>query len=381
MSEKTIERCGGKHRIMLLDNSIDMGGLEKKLFDFVSSLDRDHFDVVVCCLKKGGYFGDAFKELGFAFYENLLGHKYDFTAYRRFAGILAKERIELIYSFLHPNTVIFSSLAKRSGKVRAWIVSVHATGTPEGGKLIKWYLKPWLGKADRFIAVADSHRDYLVSREGVPRDRITVIHNGVDVSEYRPDGPDAGIRESLGIGGSETLIVTVASLKPLKCIDVFLEACARVARERRDARFLVVGDGPQRRELEELAGRLGIGDRVVFTGVRDDVPGVLREADLFVLSSRTEAFPNAVLEAMASGLPVVATDVGSMRELVEDGVNGILVPPLDAAGLARAILDLLGNTVRMKEFGNTGRKLVEERFTLAGMNAGREELFASLLCR
>ncbi len=374
------ESCGRLHGILILDNSFDMGGLEKKLFDFTGSLDRRHFNVAVCCLKSGGYFKHAFTEMGIQFYDNLLKNKYDVTAYARLVRIIKKENIDLIYSFLHPNTVLFSSAAKIRKHVGSWIVSVHATGSAAGGRLVKPYLKPFLKGVDRFIAVANAHKKYLAREEGLPSAKIEVIHNGVDTSKYIPGQPDEGLRSLLGLKKNYPVITTVASLKPLKCVDVFLEAAALILGSGIDANFLVVGDGPERGALEKSARELGLGEKVVFAGLRDDVYDLLRLSDIFVLSSKTEAFPNVILEAMAAGLPVVATDVGSVRELVMTEKTGLLVERNDAESLAGAVNSLLQDRSRAAAFGQSGRAAVEAGFTLEKMNASRTALLCKCLC-
>jgi len=246
---------------------------------------------------------------------------------------------------------------------------------------VKRYLKPLLGRVDRFLAVAESHRRYLVEREGLPADRVEVVYNGVDTARYRPRPPDPARARQLGLGGDKRWLVTVASLKPLKRIDLLIDAFARVVAERPELGLLIVGDGPERAALEARVRRLGLEDWVVFLGLREEVEKILNLSELFVLSSRTEAFPNALLEAMASGLPVVATNVGSVPELVEHGKSGLLVEPGDAEALARAILEVTADRSRARAMGEQGRSVVESRFGLDTMCRERERIFAEILCR
>ncbi|MBI4721148.1 MAG: glycosyltransferase [Chitinivibrionia bacterium] len=374
--------CTHRHTILILDNSLDMGGVEKKLFDLIPRFDRGHFNIVVCCLKDGGYYKKPLENMGVRFYDGLLGHKYDVLAYAQLDRIIRDERVDLIYSFLHPNTVFFSFLAKSTGRVRAWVVSIHATGSPTGGRLLKPYLRPFLKRVDRFIAVAHAHKEYLARTEGLPEDGIAVIYNGVDSELYRPAPERPGLRAALGLRPHAPVVVAIASLKPAKCIDVLLAAAARTVGRVSEAEFLIIGDGPERKNLETMARELGIGGRVVFTGVRDDVYDLLRLGSLFVLPAKrgTETFPNVLLEAMATSLPVVSTDVGSVREMVEDGASALLVPPEDPEALASAMTDLLLLPEKRAAFGQRGRSIVLDRFTLEAMRTKREALFAELLC-
>jgi glycosyltransferase involved in cell wall biosynthesis len=374
--------CAKRHKILILDNSLDMGGVEKKLFDLIPRFDPDHFEVIVCCLKAGGYYKQPLIDRGVRVYDGLLSHKYNLFAYKRLGRIIRDERIELIYTFLHPNTVLFSYLSRVTGRVKAWVVSIHATGSPAGGTLVKPYLKPFLGRVDRFIAVAHAHGDYLAEVEGLPRERMEVIHNGVDAGLYCPGAPDPALRAALAIPEGARVVATIASLKPAKCIDILLQAAARVAEKLPDTYFLIIGDGPDRGLLQEMAAGLGLGDKVLFAGIRDDVYDLLRLSSLFVLPSKkgTETFPNVVLEAMATGLPVVSTDVGSVREMAEAGVSAYIVQPQQTEALAGAMIDLLSDPEKMSSFGRRGRAIVMERFTLDLMRSRREQLFKTLLC-
>jgi glycosyltransferase involved in cell wall biosynthesis len=323
------------------------------------------------------------------FHEGLLRHKFDAWAFRALSRILRDGRIDLIYTFTHPNTVILSSLAAARGLVGGFVVSYHAMGNPEGGRLVPGYLKPFLSRAAVLLAVADMHKRYLVDVEGLPVERIEVIHNGVDTEKYRPGtkADEPAVCAELGIAPGDVVMTTIASLKPAKRIDAFLEAAAPVIRanERAGVRVKIVlcGDGPARGGLGERSAALGIGDNVVFAGIRDDVDHVLRASDALVLPSRrgTETFPNVVLEAMASGVAVLTTDVGSVREMVEDGESAIVVPSDDTAALGDAIARLAGDAALRARLGRRGREIVEERFRIEQMCEAREALFERLIAR
>ncbi len=379
-------RCGKIHNILILENHLGMGGLEKKLYDFVSRIDRAHYHVVVCCLKEGGHLKDPFIGLGVPVYERLLKHKFDVFAFPRLLRVIDAEKIDLVYTLPHPNSVIFASLARRMGRVKRVVVSIHGTGGPMGGRMVRKYLKPFFGGVDRFIAVAEEHKRYLIDSEEIPADQITVIHNGVDVGKFRPQsssgasGPGVAVRKGLNIDDGDRVITTIASLHRYKGVDVFVKAAPGILRQVENARFIVVGGGPERPALEKLAADLGVSSRVTFTGIRSDVDDILRASEIFVLPSRTEAFPNVILEAMATALPVVATDVGSVHEIVEEGKTGFRVPADDPSALSRPVVELLQNPGRARAFGLEARRVVEDRFRLEGMCEKREKLFAGLLC-
>lgn len=370
-----------KSNILILDNELGVGGSERLMVDFVKHFDRNRFAVKICCLKEGGYFKNVMVELGVPVFEKLLRHKYDVLAFRRLARIIKEESIDLIDTYAHANTVIFSYMAKVSGLVKGFVVGFHAMGGPTGQKLIPAYVKPFLDGADVFVACANRHKQYLAEIEGLPAARIEVIHNGVDTTKFHPAEPGNGkqLREQLGINRAETVLTSVASLKPVKCVDVLLKASADPVRGRKDTRILIVGDGPERNNLEALAADLGMRERVIFTGIREDVDEILRISDILVLASRTETFPTVVLEAMASGLPVITTDVGSVREMVEENNSAVVVPYGDPYALSTAIKNLLEDKEKATRYGERGRSIVTEKFRVETMCEKREQLLARVI--
>jgi len=382
MEAKAVQASPAARRanVLILDNSLDMGGLEKMLYEFVANVDRSRFDVAVCCLKDCGYFHGPLEQLDVPVYQKLLRHRFDITAFARLKRIIEAHDVDVVLTFTHPNTVILSYMALMRGLIGGFCVFFHATGAADGGRLVPGFLRPMLHEADSLVAVGESHRRYLVEREKLPAVRTTVVYNGVDVSRFSPGEAPPGLRESLGVPAGRRLVTMVASLKPLKRHDVFLRAFARNL-PRHDAHALIVGDGPARGDVERTVRDLGIESRVTLTGVRDDVHEILRATDVSVLSSDTEAFPVSILEAMACAVPVVATDTGSVHEVLKDGSNGRVVPRGDAAALATAIDDLLSNPRRARSMGESGRALVVERFSIEAMVRGYEDVIATSIER
>jgi len=201
---------------------------------------------------------------------------------------------------------------------------------------------------------------------------------GIDVGRFAWSPPDERLAAELGLAG-HPVVGVVAKLSPVKGHEWFLESAARVARERDDARFLVVGDGPRRSELEGMARALGVADRVVFAGARDDVPALLRLMNVFVLSSVSEGAPNVVMEAMAAGVPVVATDVGGVADAVGGPSSAVLVPPRDADAMARAVLGLLADPQAAGAMGSAGQRIARERHDIGAVVERVEGMFEALL--
>jgi glycosyltransferase involved in cell wall biosynthesis len=214
-----------------------------------------------------------------------------------------------------------------------------------------------------FVANSEAVRNETARREGVSPERIRVIPNAVDTERFRPAAPGErqALRLKLGFPPTVPLVGCVANLRPVKGHEVLLDAFAAVCAHVPEARLALIGEGPAEPSLHERAGALGILDRLHFLGLRDDVPELLRTFDVAVSASYSEGLSNALLEAMASGLPTVATAVGGNTELLEDGLLGTLVPPSDPAAMAVALRNLLTSPDRCRRLGAAARDRVRSR--------------------
>ncbi|WP_138734648.1 glycosyltransferase [Modestobacter excelsi] len=350
-------------RVAFVVPDLAVGGAERHVTTLVSRLDRGMFDPSVICLgEEGGLF------------PALAASGVPGTALHRSKRQALQCLVELVRELRRatPDVVVLRGYnAETLGRLAAVLARVPRTviwvHNSEGlgprsplRRLVDAVLDP---VTDAYFGVAHAQVPYLVEDLHLPRHKVRIIHNGVE-----PAHPDTGAlpatRTDLGLGEDDLVVGIVAALRPEKDHETFLEAAALVAAADARARFLVVGDGVRRPALEALADRLGISDRVVFTGVRDDVGSLLATVDVFVLSSSSDCFPMALLEAMASGLPSVCTAVGGVPEVLEDGVSGYLVPPRDPTTLAHRVIRLLGSEEGRRSFGAAARSRVEADFTL-----------------
>ena len=235
----------------------------------------------------------------------------------------------------------------------------------------------------RLIAVSEEVRQDLIRLRIADRDRIEVVPLGFDLERFAvPDAEREKLRESLrselSIPMDRTVVTFVGRIVPIKRLDRFLAVAERLS-QRDDLHFLVVGDGELRRGLESSKAARGLGDRVTWAGFRQDLPAIYCASDLVALTSDNEGTPVSLIEAQAAGVPVVTTDVGGARAVVEDGVNGRVLDPRDQSGMVDAIEEILGDPDLASRYAEAGRTSSLSRFTIARLVRDVDELYARLL--
>jgi len=257
---------------------------------------------------------------------------------------------------------------------------LHSYYSPAKTRLLRGMERALGVLTNRIIAVSPQVKRDLIGYRVAGAEKINVIPLGFDLKPFLDSATHRGsFRRELSLDDGMPLIGIVGRIFPIKNHRLFLEAAARVAAEEKSARFVIVGDGALRRQMEEHADRLGITDRVIFTGWRRDLPRIYSDLDALVVSSDNEGTPVSAIEAMASGCPVVATRVGGLPDLIADGETGHLVPLRDADALATAILRLLRDRVTACRIGQASRTKVAERFTTERLIADIERLYTELL--
>jgi L-malate glycosyltransferase len=365
----------GPTRILVFQNRFLIGGQERQTVLNVRTIDRSRWEPVVACLHLEG---EHLEDLARAGVRPILvdvGRKMlrPNTAVQvaRLARLIQEQRIALVHAQDIYTNVLGTVAAKLAG-VPCVVTRVDL------GHHITGYRRPLTriacAQADRVLVNALCIRD-LVVRDGVEPDRVVVVRNGVDLAELERVAAEAP-PPALPPGEWVTCIGNMHH--PVKGQTDLLVAFREVLREHPDARLALIGDGVRRPLLERLAGQLGIAERVHFLGFRLDGPAILARAAISVSASYAEGISNAILEAMAMRLPVVATAVGGSPELVRDGVNGFLVPPGAPGALARRISDLLEDAAHRRRMGERGRKIVEREFNVSQMRIGYDALYDEL---
>ncbi len=344
--------------------SFERAGTQQFLLELLRRIDRERFDPVVMSTVRTGELLSDIESLGIEIHEfgtgRMLLSPATICGLFRAARFLKRERVAVLDCMLGLTTLIGPFVGRVAGVPVVLNNQRNLSYWIRGGfrEAVYGFVNRKL--VDAVLVNSAAAENELVERFGVPPEKVISVGTGIDLG--RIAGAGAGDEPANELGLADRIVVgIVAKLSPVKGHQYFLEAAAEIAEARPDVAFLVVGDGIRKRELEEMAAELGIADRVTFAGARDDVPSLLKLMDVFVLSSLSEGSPNAVLEAMAAGLPVVATDVGGLPEIVIDGESGILVPPGDSGALAAAVRELLDDPTRAGTMGRAGLALAMDR--------------------
>lgn len=359
--------------------SMTVGGREKVVLDILDHLDRSRFELELVCLGGQGALYDEFlkRDVPIRFFWKRSGVRPGlFLELRRY---LAKSSCRIVHSH-NPGAFMYAAVAALSCRVPVIINSEHGYG--EDISWAKTIVESILTKSiDLTLAVSDELRVKLMDRPFSLARKVKTLHNGVDVEAFGSCSGGGAVRSELGFSGNHILIGTVGRLEEVKDHETLIRAFKIVHDVNPDCRLVIVGEGRKRRELTTLSGALNLNGAVTFTGERRDVSSLLSAMNIFVLPSRSEGISITLLEAMASGTPVVATSVGGNPEIVEPGLSGLLVPPGSVDGLADAVLRLVHQPDVGRALGSAGRKRVRERFSLSSSITELESVYDSLLVK
>lgn len=365
----------GPLRVLFAITSMPVGGAETLLVNLCERMNRDRILPELCCLKEPGPLGDDLAAK-MPVHSHLLRSKWDVRVLGRLRKLIRNRRIDGIVTVGAGDKMFWGRLAARLENLPVICSALHSTGWPDGvGRLNRW-LTPI---TDAFIAVAKNHGQYLVEHEGFPKQKVHVIPNGVDTQRFQPSAEfRRETRARIGIPAPAPVVGIVAALRPEKNHELFLKAAAIVRDRLPDCRFLIIGDGPEKESLEQITHSLQLRGHVHFLGNQTDIPQWLVALDVFALTSRNEANPVSILEALSCGLPVVAPRVGSIHETVRDGETGFLVDAGNEHQIANRWIDLLNDRSLRMKFGVEGRTLVMENWSLDRMVKGYEELLLGI---
>lgn len=352
-----------KINILLFESLFHLGGAEKITYEIFTRIDKKRFNTVVCTLYDPGPMGIPFKEYGFRFYHNLITTKYNFIfTFIKLVRIIKQESIDIIYLINQPITLFWGVIIAKVLGISV-IPVVHNTVNSNEHIKLKIY-KMLFPFADAIIAVADTQRDHLINNEHVSANKIKVVKNGVYINPSTDPADKLKKKLELNIPKNSFVVGIVSRLVYLKGIDVFIKAAAIALQKNNTLEFLIVAHGPDNNALQELAIQLKVINKIHFLGPRNDIRELLSVFDIAVLSSRTEALPMAILEYMAESKAIIASNVGSITDLIDDGINGFLVNPEQPEELANKIIELSENKSIRRAFQDAAREKVIKYFSL-----------------
>jgi len=351
-------------------------GTEKQLLMLIKHLDRSRFEPTLFVLRSSRWLQHDFDLCPLVVIDfRSFAHPVSYQHFLRFVTTLREKRFDCIQThFIESN--IIGIVAGRLAGVPLIISSRRDQGywhTPAKIMLYK-VLNHWV---HYFVANCHATATWASEIETIPRERIKIIYNGVEIEQFQPVSASEKneIRRELGLKEESFVVGIVANLRPVKRVDTFLRAAALANSSRADLQFLVAGDGEQRKEFENMVSEAGMADKTFFLGKRTDIPRILAACDAAILSSSSESFSNSIVEYLASGLPVISTDVGGCREIIEDGVNGFIVPVDDPEAIAGRIAELA--TDDHPEITKTAnREKANRMFSRESMVASFERLYS-----
>lgn len=370
----------GRIKVLSLITGLNTGGAEMMLYQTATRLDRRMYEPVVVSLERGGKLAERLRESGIRVYElGFTKRPSGWPKLFQLFNILSRERPHVLHAYMFHADIIGRLFGKLAG-VPVIISSIRNENI--GGRLRERLLGMTKRCADRVTAVCRAAGERQVKSGAVSSEQLTVIYNGVDLTRFESVASEDPwtIRRELGIPEDHFVFATVGRMEKQKNHLKLLESCAELDMAGRRITLLVIGDGSLRPDIERKLAELDLAEHVMLAGLRSDVPRLLRAADAFVLASLWEGFPNVVIEAMASGLPIIATRTGGVSEILDPPHSGFIVEPDDREEMTKAMSTLAAMDNRIRErMGLYARQTVAERFTLERTLEQTEELYQSLL--
>ncbi|HLI34582.1 MAG TPA: glycosyltransferase [Terriglobia bacterium] len=371
------------HILFLIDQLCHAGGAERALLQIIRLLPRSKFRCSLATFKINRR-QPAFADIPCPVHIFPLRRTYGWSGLRaavRLSKLIRTERVRLVHTFFETSDIWGGAVAKLSGCPRL-ISSRRDMGIFRSARHRVAYrlMNPLF---DSVLTVSEEVRRAAI-HEGLPASKVITVHNGIEAEKLMRARPGDGceLRNRLGLAEFPQVIATVANIRRVKGLDVLIRAMAIVREEYPGACLVVAGEilEPEyMRELQELIRDLDLAERVKFLGGSENVFALLRASDVFCLLSRSEGFSNALIEAMACGLPCVATRVGGNGEAVADGVSGFLVPPDDPEAAAHRILAVLRDPAKSRQMGRAGQLIVKTRFTAQAMIERLVDVYDHLL--
>jgi len=368
-----------KIKILYLITGLKMGGAEMLLYRLLINLDRKKYEPVIVSITSIAEIGRKIEKLKVKTLDLRVKFKYDFFAFLKFIIFLKKEKPQILHSHLfHAN--LLGRITGKICKVPIIISTIHNVNF--GGKLREKLLK-YTDKFCNFtIVISQIVAKEMIEKKIVPKNKLKIICNGIDFKEFNlnKNKVQKKINRELKIKKNQNILISVGRLTEQKGYFYMIETVRILNKKYSDLIWIVLGDGEDKMKLEKQIKIENLQKNILFLGIKENVVEYLFDSDIFIMPSLWEGLPLSLLEAMACGLPVIATNVGGIPEIVKDKISGFLVEPKNPTILAEKIEYLLNLDIdSRKKMGIEGRKIVEEKFSLRKMVEKYENLYEKLL--
>jgi len=365
-----------KINVLQITHDLRIGGLQEVVVNICRSIDKSRFNVKVLCLRDKGPLSTKIEKLGIDVIEiEKRPGKVDYFAFTKVAKIIKDNNIDVVHTH-NTQPFVDGTLGALLAGRKLIVHTDHARDFPDKYRYMfaEWLMSQF---AYKVVGVSAHTCENLRKYEHISSKKLQVIENGVDGDIYRKDIDYKKKCAELGISPDDLVIGLGVRLVEQKGISYLLHAMNKLISDYPNIVLLIAGEGDQRRALEEMSVDLKLGKHVKFLGPRMDIDEILKVIDIYVLPSFWEGLPMVLLEAMASGCPIVATNVGGVGKAIEHGVNGTLIPPRDSDAIYLAIKELIDNPELRDAYAESGQKIFDKKFSSKGMVDKYQDIFIS----
>lgn len=367
-----------KIKIMQITHDLNIGGLQRLVVDISKKLDRSRYQVSVCTLREGGQLEDELLKDGINVIKLSPLNGIDYLTFWKLYVILRKERPDIIHTH-NTQPFVEGGIAAKMAHITAHIHTDHGRQFPDKRRYMfaEWALSHFV---DQIVAVSENLKNDISKYEKINPEKIKVVINGIDEEKFKKKVDKEKKMKEIGIlNSSSPILGFVGRLSPEKGITYLIKAMKPLIKEFPNILLLIAGEGYLLKDLRKESSELDTEHNIRFLGPRSDIHEILGILDIFVLPSLREGLPLVLLEAAAAALPIVVSDVGGVRQVVNDGINGLIVEPQDVNGLYSAIRQLAINNKMRKEFGNKSLDLFENNFTIDKMMRKYDDIYQTCL--
>lgn len=372
--------------ILFVIDGIEFGGGERTFLQLIEQLPREKYNIYIATTPVRA-FSEILTKKNIAYFPLDLTKRFSWKTLKTLLRIISENNIDIVHS-QGGRVDFYTRLASKI--LRSKIKVVNTIAMPVEGydagflkKAVYCFIDRFFERyVDRFIVVSKSLQTVLESNHKIPGEKIALVYNGIELDKYQDETSEESsckLKKEFDIDKNVSLVGAIGRIVWQKGFEYLVEAVPAILKECPEVRFVVIGDGPLKKELVEKSRKLKIKDKIIFTGFRTDIKEALASIDILVMPSLKEGFPMVTLEAMAMAKPIIAADIDGIREQIEHQGNGLLVSPENPLILARAVISLLNNREEAMKLGMTAKKTVEDYFSVDKMARETESVYRDLL--